>query len=473
MSQSAPSQHFLLGVVSTLAAVWVTQRLYGYTAKKTSASSSSSSKRSTTVPRTLPSANANKTDTEKHDNNEKVMDNPELENRIIRKAETVIQWRTSRITVVVERCTNDHNYSAILRTAEALGLQNIWIIDPPEMPTFVVDDETDETIITTTLSRNKPVSQGLVSKDELKKRAMHHLFARKANDWLTVREFKTTSECLAELRKTGHDIWVTDLSQEAVCLTKEGLTEGTNQDSGEGFALPPKLAIVFGTEAVGASDEMLQAADKRVYLPLRGFADSLNISVATALILHQLFVLDPTVVGGMPEEERRGLREKWFTSLCQKRLLTSKQKKHRAKLKSLIQRCEHFQKKQDNNQFLQPQEAEKLGKYEQFKKELDDLEEATHMKGEGSAVLSQAVQDLVDDPPEPMTDLRRADCHRVCFVGKNTKNKHEKHWQNMVAVTNYDTTPQEGKQSNFFRDRIKQAASSAAAAADGTAPSTK
>ena len=445
-----PSKHFLFGVASTLAAVWVTQRL-----------SSSSSKRNAdrnTKNKSTRESTTRQNGTSNTNNDNQLMDTPGLDQRMIRKAEAVIQWRTSRITVVVERCTNDHNYSAILRTAEALGLQNIWIIDPPPPPEFIVDEETGEE--TTTISRNKEISPGLVSKDELKKRALHHLFARKANDWLTVREFKTTTECLEELKKTGHDLWVTDLSQEAVCLTKEGLTEGEYQtgNSSDEFALPAKTAIVFGTEAVGCSDEMLQAADKRVYLPLRGFADSLNISVATALVLHQLFVLDPTVIGAMPEKERRDLRENWFTKLCKQRLLTSGQKKQRSHLQSLIRRCEHFQRKKDNNEFMQPGEVEKLEKWDDYKKELRLLEEVTHTNGDGNSVLTQAVQSLVNDPPSPLTDLRRADTHRVCFVGKGTKQKHKSHWKNMVAVTNVDTTPQEGASSNYFRDLVDKAA---------------
>ena len=46
------------------------------------------------------------------------------------------------------------------------------------------------------------------------------------------------------------------------------------------LAIPESLAIVFGSESVGCSDTMLEAADKRVYLPLHGFADSLNLSVS-------------------------------------------------------------------------------------------------------------------------------------------------------------------------------------------------
>ena len=59
-----------------------------------------------------------------------VFDSPTLDQRILRKAEAAILNRTSRLIIVVERCTNDHNYSAILRTAEALGVQHVYIIAP-------------------------------------------------------------------------------------------------------------------------------------------------------------------------------------------------------------------------------------------------------------------------------------------------------------------------------------------------------
>jgi len=64
------------------------------------------------------------------------------------------------------------------------------------------------------------------------------------------------------------------------------------------------LSFLDCAEAVGCSQYMLDQADLRVYLPLRGFADSLNLSVATALILHHLFVMDPTLVGAITEEEK-------------------------------------------------------------------------------------------------------------------------------------------------------------------------
>ena len=54
-----------------------------------------------------------------------IFDSPSLDQRILRKAEGALRKRTSRLILVIERCTNDHNYSAILRTAEALGIQHV------------------------------------------------------------------------------------------------------------------------------------------------------------------------------------------------------------------------------------------------------------------------------------------------------------------------------------------------------------
>jgi hypothetical protein len=53
---------------------------------------------------------------------------------------------------------------------------------------------------------------------------------------------------------------------------------------------------------------MKQSADKRIYLPLHGFTESLNLSVATALILQKLFHIAPDARGDMSEEERKELR---------------------------------------------------------------------------------------------------------------------------------------------------------------------
>ena len=454
---SAPPKSFWLGVATAFSAVWVAQNISSFRSRRKGKGRKSAIKNQSRPNTTSPPDN-----NVKQQDKKEILDTPELDQRMIRKAESVIRWRTSRITVVVERCTDDHNYSAILRTAEALGIQNIWLIDPPPPPTVI---ETGDNEYTTTVQKSNAglTASVTMTEQELKQRAMHHLFAQKANEWLTVREFPNTTVCIEEMRNTGHDIWVTDLSQYAVTLTPEGLSEEDDFykefiAGSEPFCLPPKVAIVMGTEAVGCSEELLKAADKRVYLPLRGFADSLNLSVATALVLHQLFLLDPSVIGGMSEDERRELRLKWFTQLCKQRLLSSGQKKYRAKLKAHIHRCEKIQAKKDNNERLQKGEIEKLAQYENYKKELEDLERKNHLhENDENGAITKAIQDLVDCPPSPLTDLRRADTHRVTYVGKNTKQKHEKHWGNMAATTSYNTQLQKGVSSDFFRARVEKA----------------
>ena len=144
----------------------------------------------------------------------------------------------------------------------------------------------------------------------------------------------------------------------------------------DSIEIPEKVALVFGTEAVGASTYMLEQADKRVYLPLRGYADSLNLSVATALITQALFFMDPSLIGAMSEVERKSLRTSWFTKLAQQRILSSTQKKNRKKMIGQIEKCERIQKrlKDDPNYDIQPAEQEKLDELPSYRRELEGLD---------------------------------------------------------------------------------------------------
>lgn len=379
-----------------------------------------------------------------HDN-EQLMDAPDLDLRLIRKAEAVIRWRTSDLVIVVERCQNDHNYSAILRTAEALGIQHVYMIDPPEMTDgsgVVVGEDGVLHQQSGTTGKLK------LTPEELEQRSKHRLFAQNATEWLTLHEFATTSQCLTQLKKEGYQVWATDLSQVAVPL------ERTDLESVDCWPLPARLALVFGTEAVGCSQEMLDKADMRVYLPLRGYADSLNLSVATALVIHHIFLLEPGFIGSMSEVDRRELRQKWFSKLACQRLLTSGQKRKRKKLQSMISYCEKIQAKQAAGGELQQSQLEKLAKCDEFRAELAQLEDASSISSEQQqSVVANAVADLVRDPPPPLTDVRRADTHRVSFIGKGTKKTHAEYWKGMVATSK--KSPLVNSTSGFFRSRVR------------------
>ena len=409
-----------------------------------------------------------------------LMDSPDLDLRLIRKAEAVIRMRSGNLIVVIERSTNSWNHSACLRTAEALvssdiylsiyvpfsffalsigklkirvcfshafllqGIQNVWIIDPAaanqDNPSMTTDDEGTAN---TNIVRDKKNRLLHLTTEEAEQRRQHHLFARNATEWLSIREFDTTHECILALREAEYQIYVTDLSQKAVELNPDSLN-----DNGR-WPLPNKMAIVFGTEAVGCSEEMLNAADLRVYLPLRGFADSLNLSVATALVIHHLLLMEPSYVASMTEEERRELRKLWFPKLARQRLLSAKDKKTRRRLIASISKFETLRAQTDQGTEMTNDQKEKIGKLDAYRKELAELEQ--NAKFDAS---SQLVQDLIEKPPDPLSDLRRADAHRVTFAGKGVKKANLANWKGMVAVTGAQTKL--NSTAGYFREKLAQ-----------------
>ncbi len=214
--------------------------------------------------------------------------------RLLRKAETVLSLRTDQISVVIERSVDTHNYSAIIRTAEALGIQHLWVISPPAL-----DPAGKKSV-----QRRKKKD---VWVEDAKSRVKHVAFAKKATKWVTLRTFEDTESCLAALREDGRTLWVTDLSQQA-----HDLDDVLGPASPSPVGLPDRVAVVFGSEGMGVSEAMLKAADLRVYLKMAGFADSLNLSVSAALIIQRLKMAEPGCVGRMDAAERKRLRAMWY-----------------------------------------------------------------------------------------------------------------------------------------------------------------
>mmetsp|Transcript_11322 Transcript_11322/g.15797 ORF Transcript_11322/g.15797 Transcript_11322/m.15797 type:complete len:452 (+) Transcript_11322:197-1552(+) len=230
--------------------------------------------------------------------------------RRLRKCETVLQRRTDRMLLVIEKSYDPHNQHAVLRTAEAFGVQNVWFVDPPMMNQRKLKFFSEVTAgfksgVTGLGSDSVPGSSGFGS--DIPNGLRYDRIARSAPMWLSLRHFKTTKGVLEALRSEGREIWVTDLSQKAVPLEKES-----------NLKIPNLFALVIGRESDGVSDEMLAAADRRVYLPMHGFAESLNLSVATALVIQKLFMLCPEMVGDMSEAARQELRARWYAQLARK-----------------------------------------------------------------------------------------------------------------------------------------------------------
>lgn len=120
---------------------------------------------------------------------------------------------------------------------------------------------------------------------------------------MTIKKFKTSKECIDALKKEGREIWATDLSQDSCSL------------EGGDIVIPEKVAIVVGNETEGVTKEMLEAAEKRIYLPMHGFSESLNLGVASALVLQKLLSLCPDARGNLSQEEKATLRKEWYLKL--------------------------------------------------------------------------------------------------------------------------------------------------------------
>ncbi|RMH02356.1 MAG: TrmH family RNA methyltransferase [Planctomycetota bacterium] len=194
--------------------------------------------------------------------------------RRLRRAEAVLRRRSRRILLVVEACASDHNFQAVLRTAEGFGVQHVWLVDDPLDPR------------TTRRGISNAVTKG-------------------THRWLSLRRFPDTAACLRALSEEGRELWASQLAADAEQLLP-----------GRVPPIPPRLALAVGSEARGVSPELLAAARRRVCLPMWGFTDSFNLSVATGLLLQRLFDACPEAHGDLDEAERAELRRRWYERLA-------------------------------------------------------------------------------------------------------------------------------------------------------------
>lgn len=180
-----------------------------------------------------------------------------------RRLAEVAAERLTWVRCAVECVHHRHNASAILRTCDATGVHTVHVVG----------------------DRHFQASQGP---------------ARGADRWLDLHRHATTAEALAALRADGVALYVADLSDDAVAPVD--------------LPLDRPLCLWFGAEALGVSDEARAAADGVVTVPMRGFAQSLNVSVAAAISLHVVTEAVRRVHGDaahLTEAQQRDLLEAW------------------------------------------------------------------------------------------------------------------------------------------------------------------
>jgi tRNA (guanosine-2'-O-)-methyltransferase len=199
---------------------------------------------------------------------------PERKARI----DEVVASRTRTLTVVMEAFCDPQNVNAVLRTCEAFGIQELHAVEGPMKP----------------YERNRKISQN-------------------ADKWLDVRRWSSTSECLAQLREEGFAIYATRLGDGARDL--------------EELSFAGKVALVFGNESRGVSREALALADASFAIPMRGFVQSLNVSVAAAISLAKAVErreAERGRHGDLPEAEAAALRERFYVLAVKQRARIAK-----------------------------------------------------------------------------------------------------------------------------------------------------
>lgn len=150
----------------------------------------------------------------------------------------VIAQRTNHFTVATEDVYQLHNTSAVIRSCDVFGVQNIHVIE------------------------------------EIKRKRIDREIAMGAQKWVGLNRYPSSRECVKALRKKGYRIVATMPHGKAVDLAD--------------FNIDQPAAIFFGTEKDGLSPEVVKEADAFLQIPMVGFTESLNVSVSAAIILQHL-----------------------------------------------------------------------------------------------------------------------------------------------------------------------------------------
>lgn len=154
----------------------------------------------------------------------------------------VLNQRTRRITVVLEDMYGSHNIGAVLRTCDAFGVQDVHVIE--DSHEFQMEPE----------------------------------IALGSQKWLTLHRYRETAnprrDCVAALREAGYRLLA--------------VTPHADAPPPEEVDVGQPCALLFGTERDGLTDELTGFADGEVRIPMCGFVESLNVSVAAALCLYPM-----------------------------------------------------------------------------------------------------------------------------------------------------------------------------------------
>lgn len=175
----------------------------------------------------------------------------------------VLDQRTNYFTVATEDVYQLHNTSAVIRSCDIFGIQNVHVVE------------------------------------EVNQKRIDREIAMGAQKWVDVNRYNSIADCIKILRHQGYRIVATSPHK------SKALHE---------FDISKPAAFFFGTEKDGLSDEVMREADDFVQIPMFGFTESLNISVSAAIILQEVtsrMRQSSTIDWHLSEEEKQDKRLDW------------------------------------------------------------------------------------------------------------------------------------------------------------------
>jgi tRNA (guanosine-2'-O-)-methyltransferase len=181
---------------------------------------------------------------------------------------TVLQERMRHMTVVLEDVYQAHNASAVLRSCDCFGVQDVHFIENRNR--FKISEE---------------VSMG-------------------SDQWLTIKKYNeeenNTAACLNDLKSKGYRIVAT--------------TPHKNDKVISELDVSTPFALVFGTEIDGITQTVFDMADEFVKIPMHGFTESFNISVCAALSMYDLTtrIRKGNIPYHLPEKEKQEIHLEWL-----------------------------------------------------------------------------------------------------------------------------------------------------------------
>lgn len=191
-----------------------------------------------------------------------------------RRADAVKQFRCKNLIAVIENPTDVKNIGTVIRNANALGVEKVYVVDPRRS---LPDDWQDMR------------ERGTISKTSVS-----------AVKWTFVRRFDSTDKCFDHLEKRGFRSIVT--SPHVKGKTNIFLHEGD-------FTAYTKLAVWFGSESIGITSRAVERSEMCVSIPMFGMIESLNLGTSSGIVLYEVAKQRREYQSKYRLRDRRGARD--------------------------------------------------------------------------------------------------------------------------------------------------------------------